>query len=83
MPPHTNLSNLGVILGDFYKLRVKIAYSEGVRLPLTTGEPLEVDHSNLYGVFLYGAATELHRFRLPSYAGQSGRDVKSEISLNV
>ena len=43
MPPHTNLSKLGVILGDFCKLRVKIAYSEGGgggRLPLTTGEPL-------------------------------------------
>ena len=29
MPPHTNLPKLGVILGDFCKLRVKIAYSEG------------------------------------------------------
>ena len=46
MPPHTNLSKLGVILGDFCKLRVKIAHSEGVRLPLTTGERLEVDPWN-------------------------------------
>ena len=73
MPPHTNLSKLGVILGDFCKLTVKITYSEGVRLPLTTGEPLEVDPSNFYGVFLYGTATALHSFRLPSYAGQSER----------
>ena len=47
MPPHTNLPKLGVILGDFSKLRV-IAYSEGgggwgVHVTGTTPKVLEVE----------------------------------------